>query len=347
MRRFIFVAALVCHAQTPGTIRVSVNLVTVACSVSDRNGAPVKSLKREDFALLDDGKPREIQYFWQESDLPLTVGLVADVSGSEIGVIRKHREMITQFLAQVIGPQDRAFIVTVGQEVKLLRDLTGSIDDLRSGVEAIQGGGRQGEQLGEPCRGPDAPRRRRHIMPGCGGTALWNGVYAAARLKMKPLTGRKALIVLTDGMDTGSFHTLVDAIEAAQSADTLVYTIREVSPVLKYNPGLGQIGLALGNSHLRRLSEETGGQAFGSPKDPSGIFSQIENELRNLYVLGFTPGEAAQDGKFHKLQVKASQADLRVRTRKGYTSRRAYSTWGLRPFLRSTSWAAATVSGST
>jgi VWFA-related protein len=134
MRRFLLLAAVLCQAQTPGTIRVSVNLVTVACSVSDRNGAPVNSLRREDFSLLDDGKPRDIQYFWQESDLPLTVGLIADVSGSEIGVIRKHREMITQFLAQVIGPRDRAFIVTVGREVKLLRDLTASIDDLRSGV---------------------------------------------------------------------------------------------------------------------------------------------------------------------------------------------------------------------
>jgi VWFA-related protein len=319
MRRFLLLAAVLCQAQTPGTIRVSVNLVTVACSVSDRNGAPVNSLRREDFSLLDDGKPRDIQYFWQESDLPLTVGLIADVSGSEIGVIRKHREMITQFLAQVIGPRDRAFIVTVGREVKLLRDLTASIDDLRSGVNDIQGGGRQGQQLGEPCSGPDAPRRRRpHVIPGCGGTALWNGVYAAARLKMKPLTGRKALIVLTDGMDTGSFHTLVDAIEAAQSADTLVYTIREVSPMVKFSPGLNQIALALGNSHLRRLSEETGGQAFGSPKNPSANFTQIENELRNLYVLGFTPAEASRDGKLHKLQVKSAQAGLRIRARKNY-----------------------------
>lgn len=316
MRRLSLLAAFACFGQTPADIHVDVNLVTVACSVSDRDGTPAKNLKREDFTLLDNGKPREIQYFWQETDLPLTIGLIADVSGSQIGVIHKHRQNIDHFLAQVIGPKDRAFIVTVAKEVKLLRDLTGSIEDLRSGVDDIEAGGNRGTQLGEPCRGPDAPRRRR-IVPGCGGTALWNGVYAAARLKMKPLTGRKALIVLTDGMDTGSFHSLTDAIEAAESADTLVYTIHVLSPVAVM--GLTAIGAALGNNHLNRLSTETGGQPFPMPKDPSAIFSQIENELRNLYVLGFTPPIEDRDGKFHKLEVKAGTR-LAVRARKGYTA---------------------------
>lgn len=320
-RRLLLLAALcAAHAQTPPAIRVDVDLVTVACSVSDRNGAPVKNLRREDFVLVDNSAPRDIKYFWQETDLPLTIGLIADVSVSQAGLIRKHRETVTRFLSQVLGPQDRAFIVTVGPDVKLVTDLTNAADELKAGIERIQGSQRFGTQLGEPCRGKDAPRRRGRILRGCGGTALWNGVYSAARLKMKTLTGRKALIVLSDGMDTGSFHSLTDAIEAAQSADTLVYTIRYISPLMMVSPiTIARTALSSG---LHRLSEETGAHAFPTPRGgPAEVFAQIENELRNLYVLGFTPPENARDGTFHKLQVKTTQAGMTVRARKGYSAR--------------------------
>jgi VWFA-related protein len=207
MRRvLLFTAAWICAAQTPD-IHIDVNTVTVAYTVSDRNSAPVKDLRREDFTLLDGGRATAIRSFWQESSLPLTIGLVADVSGSQMGVIRSHRDTILHFLSQVMGPQDKAFIVTVANQVKLVTDLTGSLDELRAGVDELKVGGRAGTQLGEPCT--------HHLVfrlgmpgPGCGGTILWDGVYAAALLKMKPLTGRKALIVLTDGLDTGSMHNL-------------------------------------------------------------------------------------------------------------------------------------------
>jgi VWFA-related protein len=322
MRRlFLFAAALACRAQDPATIKVDVDLVTVALSASGRDAAPVKDLRREDFTILDNGQPREIQYFWQESNLPLTVGLVADVSGSQVGLVRKHRDTISRFLRQVIGPQDRAFLVTVGGDVKLMTDLTASIDELLLGVDRIEMGQKGGVQLGEPCRGEGAPRRR--FRRGCGGTALWNGVYAAARLKLKPLTGRKALIVLSDGMDTGSFHSLTEAIEAAQGADTLVYTIRYLGLTTMMSP-VNAI-LTTAGPGLRRLSSETGGRAFFSPKDASAVFEEIESELRNLYVLGFTPPEAARDGKFHKLDIKARQPGVKVRARRGYMASRATS----------------------
>ncbi len=318
----LYAVAALCRAQTQADIKVDVPLVSVSCSVTDRNGAPLQNLKREDFALLDNGQPRDIQYFWQETDLPLTIGLIVDVSGSQTGCIKRHRDTLTRFLAQVLGARDRAFIVTVGRDVKLLTDLTGSVDDLREGVERIEGRQRNGKQLGEPCCGHEAPKRRRgRIIPGCGGTALWNGVYAAARLKMKPLTGRKALIVLTDGMDTGSFHSLTDAIEAAQGADTLVYTIRCVSPMIFLSPAVAiQTALSRGLNHL---AEETGGRAFPTERDPGVVFGHIEAELRNLYVLGFTPPEEARNGEVRKLQVKSTRAGMNVRSRKSYAARPA------------------------
>jgi len=309
MRRILFFAvALVCCAQEPPDIKVDVGLVTVATSVSNREGAPVKNLRREDFELLDDGKPREVQYFWQETDLPLTIGLIADVSGSQMGEISKHREDLTRFLAQVMSPRDRAFLVTVGGQVKLVTDLTSSIEELSAGVDGIELRRGAGTQLGEPCG-----RRRR----GCG-TPLWDGIFAAARLKMRPLSGRKALIVLSDGLDAGSSRNLTDAIEAAQSADTLVYTIRSFGMIARFSP-MTRIRATVSNP-MRRLSAETGGKAFSSPPDPTAIFAEIADDLRNLYVLGFTPPEAARDGKFHKLEVKIPKTGGTIRARKGYTA---------------------------
>ena len=310
--------------QSSAPIQVDVDLVAVACSTTDRTGAPARNLRREDFVLWDNGAPQTIKYFWQETDLPLTIGLIVDVSGSQAGLIGKHRQTVAEFLAQMITPRDRAFLVTVARDVKLVTDLTNSLGELRAGVERIEGRQKHGEQLGDPCRGRKQPRRsgrRGRWMRGCGGTALWNGVYSAARLKMRPLTGRKALIVLSDGLDTGSTHSLMDAIEAAQGAETMVYTIRYIStlPLLLFPPMILQAVLSHG---LERLSQETGGRAFGAPKgSPADVFAQIETELRNVYVLGFTLPQEARDGRFHKLEVKLPRPDLVVRARTGYYAR--------------------------
>ncbi len=303
-RWLLFGAAVAGMAQEqPATIHADVNAVTVAVSASDHNGAPVKNLHRQDFTILDNGKPREIESFWQESDLPLTVGLIADVSSSQDGLVDKHRETITRFLAQVMGPQDRAFLMTISnKEVKLVMDLTGSVDQLGAAVEGIGRKASVGSTFGEACR----PH-------GCG-TPLWDGVYSAARLKMKPIAGRKALIVFSDGADIGSLHSLTDALEAAQSAGSLVYTIRYIGWMARANPLLRRQG----DKGMRRLAAETGATAFSEPKDPGSVFTEIENDLRNLYVLGFTPPEEARDGKFRNLEIKVPKLDGTIRARKGY-----------------------------
>src|SRR5262249_27731596 len=154
--------------------------------------------------------------------------------------------------------------------------------------------------LGEPCRGSQRKLKliKRRGVP-CGGTALWQGVYWAARLKMKSTEGRKALIILSDGFDTGSDHGLEDAIEAAQSAETPVYTIKFVSAIAA--PLLPVVALRHG---MDKLSDETGGTAYGILHgDIAKVFDQIEQDLRNLYVLGYTPTNTARDGKFRKIEV--------------------------------------------
>jgi VWFA-related protein len=329
MRRLVLLLISVANAQVSDTIHVDVRVVSVTASVSDRSGTPLTHLKRDDFTILDNKKPREAQSFWQESDVPLTIGLIADVSGSQIDMIKQHRQTIAQFLSQVMGPRDRAFIVTIGPYVKLVTDLTNSMDELRAGIDRIDFKQLDGTPLGDQC----PPRRwvGKTVNPGCS-TALWNGVYSSARLKMKPLTGRKALLVLSDGLDNSKPHTLTDAIEAAQSADTLVYSLRSISVPHRNRPGpdvggavITAVTTALSKG-LQRLSEETGGRARDLPSDPSGAFGRMEAELRSLYVLGFTVPPEDRDEKFHPLEVKTNIPGAVVRARKGYIAQPDAST---------------------
>lgn len=313
-----FLLALIFSAARGQTvdIRVDVSLVRVPATVTDRKGNFVNGLHQQDFQLLDNGRAREIQYLWQEADLPLTVGLIADVSGSQSSFIDRHRSEVSQFLEQVLGPKDQAFLVAVAANPWLVTDLTGSLPELRKGVDRI-GRARTGPILGEPC--PPKLVHGRHPLAGCGGTALWNAVYAAARLKIRTITGRKALIVFSDGVDTGSTHSLSDAIEAAQSAETIVYTLHSYNLAMAMFPAAAVL-TAEGNRHLTTLAEETGGKPFPSPRNgPVEIFAQIEGELRNLYVIGFTAPADVGEGTFHKLELKATQKGITVRGRKGYS----------------------------
>lgn len=316
-----FAAAL--YAQR-ADIRIDVGAVNVACEVTDGRGAPVKNLTASDFELRDNGRAQPIDHLWQEADLPLTIGLIVDVSGSQSAFIQSHRDAVIQFLKQVMRPQDRAFIATVGPEVKLLADLTSSVENLRRRIESISFLEDSGVQFGESCEA---------VLPlrGCGGTALWNAVYAAARQKMKWIDGRKALIVLSDGFDTGSMHSLSEAIETVQETETVTYAIKYVDPDVT----LGQAGVSGRgqNRGLERLTDDSGGWTFPNPADQlAEIFAKIETDLRNQYVLGFTPPPQSRDGRFHKLEVKMAHPGspafkaLTIRARTGYFARQS-SVW--------------------
>jgi Ca-activated chloride channel homolog len=306
----ILAAATLNGAPQESDIKIDIDLVTVACAVSTHDGAPVRDLQAEDFRLFDDGQAREIRSFWRESDLPLTVALVSDVSGSQAGYIRSHRAAVGQFLSQVLGPRDRAMLVEIAQKPWLISGLSGPGSNVEAAVEKVGApGGKQSPVLGPPCRNRAVPH-------GCGGTALWHGLYYVAR-ELKPVTGRKAIIVLSDGIDTGSDVSLTDLIESAQSSGTVVYSIKYASPTRFFSIA-GAVAQAVSHG-LERVSRETGGLSFSNPgRNVSEVFSKIEADLRNLYVLGFSLPESGRDGRFHRLEVRTIRNGLAVRTRAGY-----------------------------
>ncbi len=319
MTRFVAsLVGLVLLGQEP-TISVDVRLVRVACTVTGKNGQVVPGLAKEDFRVRDRLVEQSVSYLWRENDTPLTVGLVVDISGSQLRNLAKHRATIRQFLKQVLRKGDRAFLVSVSTHVRLVRDFTDDASLLADDVDFRLRD--RGTMLGPECvpQGvlPDGRRRRT-----CGGSVIWNAVYTSAE-KIRDASGRKALLVLTDGVDSGSDHHLDDAVRAAQEAETAVYSIG----VKGEQASIGLVGpvriakTGLNREDLRDLAEDTGGAAFLDKRSPEKIFAQIEEELRGLYLIGYTPRAVECDGQFHPLAISVAKKDLRVRARKGYYCR--------------------------
>ncbi len=281
--------------------RVDVSLVTVPVQVSTLDGSAARDLAREDFELLDNGEPRTIEGFWHETDLPLTIGLVIDVSGSQTEWVTAHRATVAEFLRRLLRKDDRAFLVTVGADARLVTDLTGALPALLDGLRAAEAGEQAGVPFGEPCA---KVVMQAMVISQCGGTALWNAVWASAKLKMQMVSGRKALLILSDGIDTGSTRTLSQAVAELQRAETVTYSIQY--PRKSRRSAVG----------LQRLAEETGGLRFLPPEGSyEGVFARIEEDLRNQYVLGFKPPDS---GGFHRIEVRTRGEDVRVRSRSGY-----------------------------
>lgn len=312
MKRVLIPALLLCafsRAQQTSDNHSDADLITVACAVTDRSGAPVRNLTVVDFAVTDNGQPREIRSATPESDLPLTLALVADVSGSQEDFIAGHRDDIGQFLKRVIGPADHAIVVQSGRQAWLLSDATGpsAIDAAvaKAGVHQTK----QTNLVGPVCRNARVPHT-------CGESALFHSLYYTAT-RLKTVAGRKAMVVLSDGIDTGSDRSEEDVIEAAQSAGAVVYSLKYSDPA-----NLGSIKKVVVEKFgkgLEHLDHETGGLTFPNPGKKLGEeFSRIESDLHNMYVLAFAPPSDARDGRFHKLEVKTTRGNLVVRARAGY-----------------------------
>jgi VWFA-related protein len=284
-------------AAPPGQIRVQVNIVNLFATVRDKHKAIVTGLKQDDFQVYEDGQLQEITYFSAESNLPITLGVLMDTSGSEYYMLSGEKDAGSRFLTRVLRKGDLAMIMTFDTDVDLLADFTDDRGMLNRAINRAQINAPSGGMI---AQGP---------LPssGAGGTNFYDAVYLAAHDKLSSEAGRKAIIVLTDAEDTGSKLNLQDAIEAAQRTDTVVHIL------LVAADGGDQ-------SVAKRLTDETGGRMIvvRSDKNLEAAFDQISEELRSQYTVGYSPTNKKHDGSYRKIKVEAKNKDYSVLTRRGY-----------------------------
>ena len=292
------------------TLKVNVNVVQLFFNVKDKHGALIPNLTKNDFEIAEDGKPQTIKYFTAESNLPLTLGMMIDASGSQRNVIDMEKEVGAAFLKQILTDKDEAFVISFDITVDLLQDFTRDTHRLQAALNKAKvnvdysSGGIPGMGGGPVPQRGNSP-----------GTLLYDAVYLSAHDMLSKEVGRKAMILLTDGQDEGSRLKIQDAIEAAQKADAIVYVL------LCADRGFyGGFGGYSGEGEMRKLTEQTGGRVInvGNKFDKlREAFDQIAAELRSQYNIGYTPTNAKKDGTYRKLEIKDKQG-YKIQARSGY-----------------------------
>ncbi|MBI2815920.1 MAG: VWA domain-containing protein [Acidobacteria bacterium] len=355
----VFSCALL-PAQQP-TFSTDVKVVNVLATVRNKQGQIVRNLTKDDFILEENGRSQVIRYFGQETDLPLTLGLLVDTSLSQARVLEEEREASYAFLDQMLRDKDMAFVIHFEGEVELLQDLTSSRKELETALRTLHvpqlhptGGGGWPHMM--PLQWPGSPGQwpgDAGQWPGSGGgtwpwpggrrggrrpwpdrppqrtagtgTAVYDAVFLGSDELMRKQHGRKALIILSDGVDNASKVSLETAAEAALRSDTLVYSI-VYSDDMAYGPGGGAGGPWGGGGRsrdgkrvLEQLAKQTGGRVFEASKKQTveQIYTIIQEELRNQYSLGYSPDPDPGPG-YRKIRVTAKQKDLTVHAREGY-----------------------------
>ncbi len=286
------------------TFKAEVKVVSVLATVRNKRGAFVRDLGKDDFSLLENGRPQIIKYFSRESDLPLTLGLMIDTSLSQKRVMEQERIASYSFLEQVLREKkDQVFIMQFDLSPILRQELTSSFLKLSDALQRV-----------------DVPSMNDLRSQTGGGTMLYDAMFKATQDIMRGQTGRKALIVLSDGVDTGSETSIADTIEAAQKADTLIYSI------LFSDEGYYGIfsGGADGRNVLMRMARETGGGFFEVSKKQSldAIFAQLQEELRSQYNIGYESDQPVSISEFRKIQLTTHQKGLTIQARNRYWAKR-------------------------
>src|SRR5262249_239325 len=287
------------------TFRKNVNLVNLFFTVKDKHGALVPNLSKDQFEVLEDGKPQTIKYFSAETNLPLTLGILVDSSGSMRNMLPDEQAIAGDFLRHILTDKDLAFIISFDVNVELLQDLTSDVRLLRKGLEKAH------TNVGTASSGVPGLGQGPIPISNPKGTLLYDAVYLGSNDVLSRQVGRKAMILLTDGVDEGSRLKLREALEAAQKADVICYVL------LLFDPRYGS-----DMSDMSHLAEQTGGRAIsvGHADNLGKAFRQISEELRTQYSLGYTSTNEKHDGGFRKIELK-SKDGYKVQARKGYYAR--------------------------
>ena len=266
-------------------------------------------MTKNDCQLAEDKTPQTLKNLTQEKNLPLTIGILLDTSGSQTNVLPLEQDSGARFLREVLTPKDEAFLISFDVNVDLLADFTSSPNELKRAIDKAS--------INEASSSAGIPGIGGGPMPTSNprGTLLYDAVYLAAHDKLNSQTGRKILIILTDGEDQGSQETIKSAIEAAQKANTIVYPI-----LIADRAGYAAAGMIYtGSSQMDQLARETGGRVIntGSGRKLEDAFDQIQDELRTQYLASYTPTNRTADGKFRKVELDCGKG-LQIQARKGY-----------------------------
>jgi VWFA-related protein len=335
-------------APEPKTaIRVNVELVNVLFSVRKKDsGELVPTLTKDDFTVLEDGKEQTITQFSRETDLPLKLGLLIDVSRSQTRLLGDERDAASKFISSVMRPKsDEAFLLSFGHDTTLEQDFTDSASTIEAALKKVQGdsgeqgggGGNQGGGGGYPGGGGGWPGGGGGRFPGGGGgrhgggrggqgqqhhagTRLYDAIYLASNDELSHKSGRKALLLITDGNDRGSYYTRSQAVEAAQRSDAIIYSIYYADTGMQRFGQRSSDDGAAGLEGLKHMSEQTGGRAFTvDKKHPlQQAFASIQAEMRSQYTVAWKPANKEGDGDYREIEVRPKSANYVVQARKGY-----------------------------
>jgi VWFA-related protein len=291
----MMLAASRARAQEEPTFSSDIQVVNLLATVRNKKAEIIRDLEKDDFSLLEDGRPQSIRYFSRESNLPLTIGLMVDTSMSQVHVLDAERGASFRFLDQVLREnKDHVFIMQFDLTVQTRQALTGSYIDLNRALTMV-----------------DTPTRNQLRSQYGGGTLLYDALVDASQDIMKSQQGRKALIVLSDGGENGSDATLNDVIDAAQRAETLIYAILYTD---------GGFGSGAGRNIMQRLAQDTGGSYFEVSKKLSidQVYALIEEDLRSQYSLGYVSDRPAKGAEFRRIQLTVKRPGMVVHSRDRY-----------------------------
>lgn len=291
-------------ASVPKAIKATSVVVNVYAIAEGRRGHLIRDLTKDEFELTDDGVPQTIDFFSQDTNTSLSLGIAIDTSASQSQLLGTEQAAAKKFLRSVLQSQDQAFVMNFDVDVKLLKDFTGAPAELAQAIDSAE--------INSTGRSVLADNSVRAT----GGTHLFDAVYLASNELMKTRVGRKVLVLVTDGEDQGSRTSLPGSIESAEKADVIVYSIVVSDPEFYSLMG----STYHGSASVRKLARETGGSTIRvKTADEIGqAFDQIARELRSQYRLGYSPTDLRHDGSFRRLQVKVRAHNYTVRTRAGY-----------------------------
>jgi Ca-activated chloride channel homolog len=307
----LILASLVCLLVANGLgqepIRVDVRLVNVTFSARDSHGALVENLTKDDVEVFEDAVSEKISFFAHSVDVPLTLGLVVDFSGSQDQFSKQHEHDLQVFIKDVLGPKDRAFLVCFGNHIRLVSDLSQSGAQMTQELDTYRHDNGHFPELG--------PKESRDL-----GTAFYDSIFYSVTEKLASESGRRALLVFSDGEDNSSSHDMMTTIEAAQSANVQIFTIRYTEKKHGRLTARNKYGIRV----MDRVAKETGGQHIDvEATDPETYFRRIAEELRSSYELAYYPSNPIRDDTFRKIAIRPKQAGVTVRSRTGYFSRSA------------------------